>query len=297
MNPHRKKAYFELLIASVIWGVAGPIIKYTLGGLSTLNFLTYRFALSVFAAVVISIVGKTRLLPKGKNLWLAILYGFITSTVALGLLFFGLEKTTALDMTFLTLLEPLLITIAGTIFLKERVTKIEKVGIGLALLGSLITTLQPLFETQEHLSQISGSALIFVYLFVNAASVVIAKKLIRAGESAITLTNTSFIVGFISILPLSLVFSDPINAVSNLAFPYHLGVIFMAFISGNLAYILWVKAQKTIEIGEASLFGYLYPLFATPLAVFWLGEKITPTFIVGAAIITIGVIIAEYKKS
>ena len=54
--------------------------------------------------------------------------------------------------------------------------------------------------------------------------------------------------------------------------------------------------QKSIEIGEASLFAYLYPLFSTPLAVVWLGEKITPMFIVGAVVITIGVVIAEIKK-
>ena len=40
----------------------------------------------------------------------------------------------------------------------------------------------------------------------------------------------------------------------------------------------------------------MYPIFAAPLAVLWLGEKITPMFIIGAVIITIGVAIAEIKK-
>lgn len=71
----------------------------------------------------------------------------------------------------------------------------------------------------------------------------------------------------------------------------------MAIISGSLAYFLSNKAQKTIEIGEQSLFAYLYPVLSLPIAVLWLGEKITPTFIVGAIIITIGVAIAEIKRS
>jgi drug/metabolite transporter (DMT)-like permease len=71
----------------------------------------------------------------------------------------------------------------------------------------------------------------------------------------------------------------------------------MAFLSGSLAYYLSTKAQKTIEIGDAAIFSHLYPLFSTPLAVLWLGERITPIFIIGGVIIAIGVFLAEYKKS
>ena len=70
----------------------------------------------------------------------------------------------------------------------------------------------------------------------------------------------------------------------------------MAIISGNLAFYLSNKAQKSIEIGEQSLFSYLYPLFSLPLAVLWLGEKVTPIYIFGGIIIIIGVAIAEVKK-
>lgn len=75
-----------------------------------------------------------------------------------------------------------------------------------------------------------------------------------------------------------------------------MGVLYMALFSGSLAYYLSNKAQKTIEIGEQSLFSYLNPLFSIPLAVFWLGETITPLFIAGSVVVTAGVIIAETKK-
>ncbi len=125
-----------------------------------------------------------------------------------------------------------------------------------------------------------------------------AKKLLQKGVNPLTMTNFSFMVGFITLLPFTL-FLNQESLILNLAstpFPYHLGVIFMALISGNLAYFLANKAQKTIEIGEQALFSYLYPIFSFPLAVLWLKEKITPIFIVGAIIIAIGVFIAEIKK-
>ena len=70
----------------------------------------------------------------------------------------------------------------------------------------------------------------------------------------------------------------------------------MAVLSGTLAFYLANKAQKTIEVGEQSLFAYLYPVFSLPLAVLWLGEKITPVYVLGGIIIAIGVVIAEIKN-
>jgi drug/metabolite transporter (DMT)-like permease len=109
----------------------------------------------------------------------------------------------------------------------------------------------------------------------------------------------SFIIGFLTILPFvpfEASFSAVINTASNLSFPFHLGVLYMAIISGTTAYALWIKGQKSIEIREAGVFAYLMPLFSTPLAVFWLGEKITFLFVVGAVLIASGVFIAEYKR-
>lgn len=299
MNPYRLRAYFYLLIVAAVWGIAGPIIKFTLQGISPLPFLTYRFGVSALASLVIMFFLKTKL-PSSKTLLAKmIFYGFITSTVALGLLFLGLEKTTVLDMTLITAVNPLLVALAGVVFLNEHVTTKEKVGMGIALLGTTITTLDPLFSDGINLEHLTGNLLIVLYLLVNTVAAVTAKGLLRKGISPLTLTNISFIIGFLTILPITLAAGGWENFYYNLkilSFPFQLGVLYMALISGNLAYTLWTKGQKSIEIGEAALFSYLSPLFSTPLAVIWLKEKITPFFVFGAIAITIGVFIAEHKK-
>ena len=296
MTNHRLKSYFYLFIVAVIWGVAGPIIKYTLGGISTIPFLVYRFGISSLLSIFL-LIPTYKSIIKNNILVESIIFGFLTSTVALGLLFLGMEKTTVLDMSFITLTAPLMIAIGGALFLKDRITKREKLGITIAFFGSLITIIQPIFENGININQITGNLLIFAYLLVNTVSVIMAKRLVRKGASPIALTSLSFIIGFISFAPLIL-FSDSfsLSTLTSLPFPYHLGVLFMAIMSGNIAYTLWVKGQKTIEVSEAALFNYLYPVFSAPLAVYWLGEKVTLAFLLGALIIIIGVIIAEYKK-
>ena len=299
MNPYRLHAYVLLLFVAIIWGVASPVIKFTLQAIPALPFLTYRFGLSAAVALVLMLATSLRL-PKNVNLGQLFLYSFLTSTVSLGLLFLGLEETTVLDATLISAVSPLLVALAGVMYLREHVTVREKIGMGIAFLGTLITIIEPVFRNGIAAGQLKGNILVVGYLLASTWSAVLAKKLIREGAHEITLTNYSFVVGFVTILPLTIILygiTPFAQTISGLTLPSHSGVWFMALASGTLAYTLWAKAQKSIEIGEAGLFAYLSPIFAMPLAVIWLKESITPAFVISAVLITIGVVIAEYKKS
>jgi len=300
MKLHRLKAYFYLILVAAIWGIASPIIKFTLRGIDPFPFLTYRFALSSIVAIVVFLITGIRIPKSRKNLPYVLFYGFLVSTVALGLLFSGLNKTTVLDMTLITAVGPLLVALAGVVFLKEHITSREKAGMALAFSGSFVMLIEPLFNNGINLTQLSGNVLVILYLLVNTLAVIIVKKLLRRQISPLTLTNVSFIIGFLTIAPITFITyggKNLLETITQLQFPFHLGVIYMALISGNFAYVLWVKAQKTIEVSEAALFAYLYPIFSAPLAVLWLKESITTTFVVGAFLIATGVVIAEYKPS
>ena len=286
MNHRRLTAYILLIIVSIIWAIAGPVIKYVLGEVPPLPFLLLRFGLSSLVAFISFLFTGVHLPKKLSTLSLLIFYGFITSTVTLGLLFVGLKDTTVLEMSLISLTGPLMIAIAGVVFLKDHITKREKIGMAIVLLGTALTILEPF--------KISGNILIILYLVANTISVIISKKLLRLGVSPSLMTNMTFVVGFLTTLPLALGHGNFSLHLSTYAI---LGIIFLAVLSGNLAYYLGNKAQKSIEVSEAALFSYLYPLLSMPLAVIWLKETLTPVYIVGAIIVTIGVVIAKLKKS
>src|SRR3990167_7851712 len=146
MNPYRLQAYILLLIVTVIWGVAGGVIKFTLVYFDPLVFLAYRFAISSVASLLTALLIGFKL-PKDKSIiLLALFYGFLTTTVALGLLFFGFDETTAIDATLISATGPIFISAGGLIFLKEHVTFREKVGMGIAFFGTAITILEPVFR-------------------------------------------------------------------------------------------------------------------------------------------------------
>lgn len=297
MNPHRLRAYIYLIVVSIIWGVAGVVIKFSLDGFPPLIFLSYRFFISSLIALIFFI--QVRPTFDRRVFWMFLLYAFLNSTVGLGLLFFGFDKTTAIDATLISMTAPLLTTLAGVFFLNERVTKIEKIGMGIAFLGTLITILEPILRMNDGTGGFIGNLLAFLSILVGVVVALLAKKIMRRGVRPDTAAHFSFLVGFLTITPITLLVYSPseiFETFQNAALAHHLGVFYLAILSGTIAYILWMKAQKTIEVSEASIFTYLNPIFATPLAVIWLHEKITPFFILGAIVITVGVIIAEWKK-
>lgn len=297
MGKKRLVAYLFLLGAVSLWGVASPIIKYTLNGIDPFNFLAYRFSISAVLALMFFSYHNTWL-PKNKNLIIPlIIYSFISTTLPLSLLFLGLDKSNVLSSTVLISTVPLVTALAGTWFLSEHITKREKKGMSLAFLGTMITIIEPVLKTNHNEGRLLGNIMIFAFILVDTYSYILAKKIMRKGISASYLTNFAFFIGFLTLTPVVFLKSPGafIASITSLSFDYHLGVIYMAIFSGTIAFSLWNRGQRTIEVSEAAVFKYLDPLFAAPLAVLWLGEAITPLFILGAAVIACGVIIAETK--
>lgn len=299
MNSHRTKAYINLLLAVSIWGLAGPIIKLTLFVLPADLFLAYRFLISSIIAVVYFVFFGFKIKLKSKDGVLIVAYSLLVSSITLGLLFWGVAKTSLLDMSIIQSLGPLSIVIAGYIFLKDHITKKEIVGMSIAFIGSFVTIIEPVLNNSHAKGQLLGNLLIFASLSTNALAAVILKKLLRSDNKPAQLANFSFLLGFISFLPIVLLqrgLFQNIEILATLPIKYHLGVLYVAIFSGTIAYTLSNMGQKSIEISEAALFSYLNPLFAAILAIVWLNETPTKYFLFGCILIIIGVILAENKK-
>ncbi len=297
---HRYTAYFLLLLVSIIWGVAGPVIKFTLGSFPPIIFLTYRFALASALGAALWAIRPPKFRVNGATIPHIILHSVFTVPLSLGLLFLGYDKTTSLTGTVISAMGPITIAIAGVLFLREHITKPERIGIGLAILGTLIITVGPMLGGNgQAIASFEGNLLIIGALVADAIGTVIAKVSLRDRVPAMALTNISFMIGLVSFLPFlfsSYSFGEVIATIIKAPLSAHLGVLYMAFLSGTLAYTLQKVAMKSIEVGEVAVFNYLFPIWAAPLSLLWLGETITTPFVLGAAVIATGVVIAEHKR-
>lgn len=230
-----------------------------------------------------------------------LVYGFLTSTVSLGLLFFGYDQTTAISATVLGAVQPLLIVAAGALFLHETITSQERIGMIIALLGTGISIIAPLTDIshQNFTGEMTGNIIVLMSVFLGVFLAIWSKVLLNKESSPLYMTNLSFVIGFATIAPVAVWYHGAPgvwNALVSAPLAAHLGVWYMGILSGTVAYTLWHRGLKNIEAGEAAIFSYLLPVWAAPLAFFWLGERVTVGFIFGAVLIAVGVALAEYKR-
>ncbi len=67
------------------------------------------------------------------------------------------------------------------------------------------------------------------------------------------------------------------------------GVLFLGLISTALAFYLWNLAFESLEAGMAALTFFAQPLVGASLGVVFLGEQLTPMFLVGGVLILLGI--------
>src|SRR3989344_7783264 len=178
MSSHRLRAYIYLILTAAIWGAAGPIIKYTLSGIDPLPFLTYRFTIAAIFSLgffLLKIKRGKKFRKLRANFPIAVFYGLLAVPIALGILFFGLDNSTVLDLTLIGIIGPLMVTAGGSIFFRDRITRREKAGISIVLLGVLLNSFSPLFRSGSDV-RLTGNILLLLFLSADSGSILVAKK-------------------------------------------------------------------------------------------------------------------------
>ncbi len=302
MTQKRIHAYLLLLFVSILWGIAGPVIKNTLNYYTPLTFLTYRFFVSSLVALGYFTLNPQTLPKTPKQMSHTVLHCFFTIVLGLGLLFFGFLYTDSLTGTLLAATGPIFSIAMGALLLKEHISKHEIIGLSLAFIGSLLTVFTGEGQTTVGIfgAAMIGNGLILVSRIADAYGGVYTKHALKFGLNPSALSHISFFVGFIFFAAVSTYlhngFIPLMHEIASAPLAAHIGVLYMSLLSGTLGYALMNTALSSVDLGEASIFNYLTVVFGAPLSILWLHDPVTPQFIVGAGMIAIGVIIAEWKR-
>lgn len=291
------KALVYLTISSLIWGVAAIAIKVGLNYFTPIVFLFLRFTLS--SLFLLRSKNKNPSVFK-KNLPMVLLYCLLSAPIGLGLIFLGVSQTGILNLSIATIVAPAATMIAACLLIGEKLNNQEKVGAAVAIVGATIIGVEPLFRGNGGLDgALFGNLLLLGWVMSDAASVVILKTLMKQKIDAKHLTDFSFLVGLVCLLPIIILVPENSKEVLTiLARIDPLAIIilvFMAFFSGNIAFTLRAQAQRALKVEEVSLFSYLTPLVSVPLAVIFLNETVSQTFLIGSMVTITGVIISELK--
>jgi drug/metabolite transporter (DMT)-like permease len=291
-------AYLALLGNTVLWSLAIPFAKRGFqDGLTPAVFLFSRFLIAGLLSIPIMILlWRRRQVAKVfsfKFLRRLVPLEILGSFLALLLLYEGVQRTSVVEASLISITWPVFVTLGGVWFFGERENRYELTGLLLAIFGSLLIIVHPLLNHGLRSGSLTGNLLILGQNITIAAYYLLAKKTYN-GASKWAVTSASFWVGTLAFglliflrgsspaLELTFLFTNPS--------PWPLlAAVYMATFGSILALTVYLFGQDRIEASEAALFTYLQPVFTIPIALVFLGETISLWELGGGAIILIGV--------
>ena len=210
---------------------------------------------------------------------------------------FGLRETgspTISAMIIATI--PIFSIVAGRLFFKERISKVNVSGVVLSLIGIIMVVMGAL--SQETLGEnfILGILLLLIAVIAEVGHASITKSLSGNYPSQI-IVMYQFLIGAVYLLPLFIwkglgSFDDELYFSPDVWYP----LICLAVLCSSLAFSLWVSTIKNLGVAKSSIFSALIPVAAALIA--WaLGHEIMNSRQwLGIAISTVGVILSQHSS-
>ena len=184
--------------------------------------------------------------------------------------------------------------IAAHFYLREKFTTRLILASTVAFVGVAIIIGK--FEGPVSPTQILGNILLLLATLSWVAHEIIAKKLLKVYDGG-TVAFYSMAIGAATFLPFFL--WEYINSptwIANVTSQGFAGLTFGIFFASLAAYWAWQKGLKLLPAGQAAFFFYLDPISGAILAMILLGEKLTPSLIIGGILIAAAVYLAEQKR-
>lgn len=293
MNP-RVLALIAATAASTIYGINHTIAKGLMPDvIGPYGFILLRVSGAAILFWLLSLFYPSERIEK-KDWGRFIACAAFGMVINMNMFFKGLELSTPINSSVVITLSPVLLLVLSALILKETITWLKGVGIGIGLSGALLLILFGA-KTQPNAPDIPLGNLLFI---VNATSyafyLIFVKKLV-AKYSSITLMKFLFLIAFFINIPIGWTqFNDV--AWMSLGFSEIWKLGFVVVGTTVLTYLFNIYALKQLSPAVIGVFMYLQPLIATLFAIFLGADTLTPIRILAALLIFTGVFLSTRKK-
>ena len=261
----------------------------------TLAFARFSFAALLMYGVAVALKVDLRVARRDWGAFWTM--GILGLALTYLLSYLGLARTTASHYALLHATETVFISALAFFFLREAMPKVKVAGIVLGLLGAYLIVanglaLPPLSKS------VLGSLLITLALTFEAASSILGKGLV-ARYSPLSVVTYQMLSGAIALAPFS------IYELSERAASGHLlvlppaaalwSLLYLIVPCTVLGYTIWFTVLDKREAGEVSVFLFIQPVAGAFLGAYFLGDKITPFTLLGAACVLAAVVLVNLR--
>lgn len=258
------RAFIALMVLTIIWGYNWVVMKSALQFAGPFQFAALRTFLGAIVLFVVMIFTKR---PLGlKEFPTMLVLGLLQTIGFTGLLIWALVQGGAGKTAVLTYTMPFWVMLFAWPMLGEKVQGWQWLAIAAAIFG-MVLIFDPL-----HIKADGFSMFLALCSGVSwALSAIISKKLHQRSPELdlLNLTAWPMLLGSIPMVAIALIVPAPAIQWSGY---FIFSVLFNVFLSGALAWLLWLYALQILPAGVASMTSMLAPVIGVVAAWIQLNE-------------------------
>lgn len=279
----------RLLVIAALWGAAFPIIRFLSAYLPPFAMAGVRGALAAVAVFVFlffrrQLDGITR-----KVLVAALVLGTLSGVIPNTLIPLGLQRMEAAPASLVQAAGPLIVTLLAGVFLPgEKPTLRMLAGVGTGFLGIALVIGPGGLGGGSTI----GALLILGATFSYAVSTIWVRKGARGPAAALALGQQA-VSGIVS-GSLAMVVDGPATLVQ----PPVVWVVaaILAIFATAVPLTMFLGLATRARAADAAMVGYLQPIFATAIAVLWLGEVPSWRVVAGGGVVLASVWLVTTRR-
>lgn len=283
------KILLSLALCNAIWATNPSFGKILLTQFTPAQSGWLRYTVALLSCALFLPFFKVQKINKRHWLWLGSI-GVITFFLSPFFQYRGLHASTATANTILVAIEPITAALLAWLFLKEHLSKIQKLSLGVAIIGFIF--LSKLYSLEINPESV-GNIFLLLVMPAEAMYSVLSRKL-GTDLNAFTIFSIALPIGWL-LLTLYTASTSGLPNISLIGWKEFFILIWMGMIGTTLSYMYWAFALKDAPVGIVSLTLFVQPLLGTFFGIMVLKEKLSFMQWIGAAAILLSLYLSIKK--
>lgn len=292
------RPYLVLTLTTLFWGgnvVAG---KLAVGHIDPHALMILRWTGALLAVLPFAIVPLKRDWLAIRGNWpLLLFYGAIGYATFNVLVYLAAHLTSGINIAIEQVAINIFVMLLNFVFFRTHVRGLQLLGVALTILGVAVTATDGDLGRVYTLDINLGDALVLLACFAYAVYSLTLRY------RPVTNWLSFLVVTFIGAIIASFVFQALLGggpaalpgAFQAITWQGWLIALYTVFFPSVISQMLYVRGVELIGPNRASLFVNLIPLFGTIGSVLVLGERLEASHLIAAALIVIGIVLAEWS--
>jgi drug/metabolite transporter (DMT)-like permease len=255
----------------------------------------------LFAVILLAPFAIREFKSEGKKLKDVLIFGqlaLLGAFPAQVLMTWGTQYSLASNSAILTLTLPVISAVFAFLLLKEKMNPVRWISFIIAITGVILISSGDIKQLNFSSKYAIGNLLIFLAIVGNSYYNVGCKGVSKR-YTEIEMVFYTYVVIVILLTPLVLYYENNVfTRIPHFTTQTWTGMAILTVFHNFLSMVLFFKALKVLDAMQVALSNYLITLFGLPIAVIWLGERLSSQSVVGAILVllsTLLITIADYR--